>query len=202
MMVKTDVVIPARNEESTIGAVVKAFRAHRRIGKIIVAIDADTNDDTYGQAYKAGAFPIQALRTGKGQVVTFGLSYVQTRQVIFSDADYQGMTTAHVNKLLWAPHLELNLIGVPDLPPNYPDAQVWAWPWCSGLRRIPTEVARSVTLYGYCMEVVLNAEAQNTDLPTLHHRMWGLESPYRMTDKRKAERDRDLKWLQERTRER
>lgn len=201
MMVKTDVVIPARNEESTIGDIVTAFRSHRRIGKIIVAIDADTTDDTYGRAYKAGAFTIQALCAGKGQVASFGLSYVQTRQVIFSDADYWGMTREHVNKLLWAPHLELNLIGVPDVPKNYPDAQAWAWPWVSGLRRIPTEVARSVLLHGYTMEVVLNAAAMDAGLPTLHHRMWGLESPYEMTDQRKAERDRDLRWLQERTRE-
>jgi hypothetical protein len=197
-----DVVIPARNEEATVGPIVVTWKRHRRIGRVIVAIDAETIDDTATLARIAGAHVIEHLTavggmTGKGQTVRAGLCDVTTRDVIFCDADYRNLSSWHVSRMCAYPRLGIQLIGQPDIPENYPKSKVWAWPWVSGIRRVPAEIARSVNLHGYLMEVQLNNACKRAGVPTMITRLRGLTSPYEMTAQRKIERDRDFRWGQE-----
>ena len=192
-----DVVIPARNESATIGPIVAAFRANRRIGIVYVVIDNATKDDTLRVAVENGAHVIwgpPCHANDKGQNVVIGLRHVTTRQVILCDADYTGLSYWHVSRLCQYSRVPLQIIGEPDVPDNYPPSKRWAWPWVSGIRRVPTVLAQSVPLHGYLMEVQLNHACQVTGVPTMFTRLRGLSSPYRMTPQRLAERDRDFAW--------
>ena len=188
-----DVVIPARNEAATIGSIVASFRRHRKIGHVIVGLDPDTTDNTAGIAHAAGAF-VMPGEPGKGQNVSHVLSYVQTSDVIFCDADYRNLSQWHISRMCAYKNTHVQLIGAPDIPPNYPPSKEWAWPWVSGFRRVPTVLARSVQLHGYLMEVQLNEACRRHRIPTMMTRLIGLTSPYEMTETRLAERDRDFSW--------
>lgn len=191
-----DVIVPARNEAETIRRIVQTLTAHRAIHRVIVPIDPDTMDDTYGEAYKGGGYPIMGRR-GKGQNATVGLRYAWTDQVLFCDADYTGLSGKHITRLTWHPATEMHLIGVPDFPAELPNAHAReAFPWVSGIRRIPRAVALSIELHGYCMEVCLNAAGTDAGLPVMFTRLHGLKSPWDGSPQRMRERDRDFRWLQ------
>jgi glycosyltransferase involved in cell wall biosynthesis len=189
-----DVVIPARNEAATIGPIVASFRRHRRIGRVIVALDMDTTDDTAGIAYAAGAVITGGIDSGKGQVVNHALLEVDSQDVIFCDADYRNLSQWHISRICAYKNTHVQLIGAPDIPDNYPPSKEWAWPWVSGFRRVPTILARSVDLHGYLMEVQLNDACRRYGIPTMMTRLIGLVSPYEMTETRTSERDRDFAW--------
>jgi len=191
-----DVIIPARNEERTIGPIVVTLHRHKHIRRVIVAVDPDTNDDTAKIADAAGAVCIAGER-GKGQNVQSALPWVHTEYVIFCDADYTGLTQRHVSELCRGQRRVLQKIGVPDIPPNYPPAKLWAWPQVSGIRRVPVRVAHAADLHGYLMEVQLNQVCARIGIGTVYARLPGLVSPFEMTGKRRAERDRDFRWGQE-----
>jgi glycosyltransferase involved in cell wall biosynthesis len=191
-----DVVIPARNEAATIGPIVASFRRHRKIGRVIVALDMDTTDDTAGVAYAAGAVVTGGIDSGKGQVVNHVLPEIDSSDVIFCDADYRNLSQWHISRMCAYRNTHVQLIGAPDIPPNYPPAKEWAWPWVSGFRRVPTVLAQNVNLHGYLMEVQLNDACRRHGIPTMITRLIGLVSPYAMTEQRLAERDRDFIWGQ------
>lgn len=193
-MILTDVIIPARNEQTTIAPIVVLLVNHRKVGQVIVSIDADTTDDTAVIAKLSGATVITHNYRGKGQTVKAALSFVRTSNVLFCDADYRNLCRFHISKLLDFGRLEIQRIGVPDIPNNYPRDKAWAWPWVSGIRRVPTWVAREADLYGYLMEVQLNTLCQEVKIPTMTTRLTGLVSPYDMNEHRRAERERDRQY--------
>jgi glycosyltransferase involved in cell wall biosynthesis len=192
-----DVVIPCRNEESTIGPIVRTFKRVSRVGRVIVVVDLDTTDNTHNVAKRAGGFAITGDR-GKGQNVSIGLGFVNTKNVFFCDGDYTGLRGFHVREMLrrWET-LDVQLIGIPDIPTNYPPDKWWSWPWVSGFRRVQTAIARSVNLHGYLMEVQLNQAHREAEIPGMFVPLQGLVSPYNMTDQRRMERDRDFAYGKE-----
>jgi glycosyltransferase involved in cell wall biosynthesis len=197
-----DVVIPARNEQDTIGPIVDTFISHPAIDKVIVVVDADTVDDT---AVMAGSkrFPngwvINNVARGKGQCVMAGLMDVRTDYVVFCDADVTGLTYDHVSLLVADAIIggDALTIGVPDVPNNYPTERIWAWPWVSGQRCVPTKLVRPLELHGYLMEVQINAAARWAGLPVCMEWLRGLKSKYQITDVRIREMERDHKWGRE-----
>jgi glycosyltransferase involved in cell wall biosynthesis len=188
-----DVVIPARNEIRTIGPVVVVLKAHPMVGRVIVVVDSDTRDATANLAYLAGASVRQPKGVrGKGQCVAYGLERVKTDRVMFFDADLTGLTSTHVSQMTKTQ--KGMVIGIPDIPHNFPMKRIQAWPWCSGQRTIPTRVARRLDLHGYLMETQINAAAHRAKLPLRFEHLQGLISPYEMTAKRLNEMERDREW--------
>jgi glycosyltransferase involved in cell wall biosynthesis len=191
-----DVVIPARNEQATIGPIVRKFRSRGRIGSIYVVVDRATTDWTKNQALEAGANVIMGSHENdKGQNVAEALDVVRTDQVIFCDGDYLNLSRWHIARISRTTGIQI--IGAPDIPKNYPASKLWAWPWVSGFRSVPTNLVRGLDLRGYLMEVQINDACWKTGIPTQICSMVGLVSPYSMTDKRKRERDRDFKWAEQ-----
>jgi glycosyltransferase involved in cell wall biosynthesis len=196
-----DVIIPARNEQDTIGEIIDAFLLSTLIGRIIVVND-QSEDNTASTAIAHGAhFVINGPGKGKGQAVQVGLVFVTTAMVCLCDADLTGFTTEHAEILMDAMPGTM-LIGVPEFTPNLP----WAhkatqeqWEDVSGERCLPTRLLYGIDLHGYAMEVQINHIVESEGLPIVKRNLTDVKGvpkpnsyPRRIQDYR-----RDLEWLKE-----
>lgn len=93
-------VIPAYNEEKTIGGVLSVLVRIREIDEIIVVNDGST-DQTAAVAtqYRVTLVDLQQ-NLGKGGAIQAGLNQGRADIVLFLDADLIGLSPAHVKKLL------------------------------------------------------------------------------------------------------
>lgn len=198
-----DVVIPARNAAETVADVVEAFAEHPAIGRIIVVI----NPPNVSTALALKALPhtrniyaLQEYAGGKGQAVMMGLKYVLTEHVIFCDADITGFTSDHVSALITdaVQGKDSMLVGVPDIPENLSSRRLWAFPWVSGERCVPTRLVRPLKLHGYLMETQINLAARFAQYPVHFEPLYNCKSEYRMSDKRIEDMTKDLRWGKER----
>jgi glycosyltransferase involved in cell wall biosynthesis len=97
---KVAVVIPAKNEENTIGDVVRVCKAVSIIGEVIVVSDG-SDDKTAYLANLAGAKVIDLPENiGKGGAMMVGVNNTEAEVILFLDADLIGLTINHVNDLL------------------------------------------------------------------------------------------------------
>lgn len=110
--VSVSIVIPARDEEATVGRVVETFqrRLVDRTGLVdeIVVVDADSADRTAERASAAGALvvsqsavlPEAGSRAGKGEALWKGLAASRGDLVVFVDADIVDVSERFVTGLL------------------------------------------------------------------------------------------------------
>ncbi|MFG1644575.1 glucosyl-3-phosphoglycerate synthase [Amycolatopsis sp. NPDC049252] len=106
------VVIPARNEETTVGAIVTAIREelreHHRLVDEILVVDSHSTDATAEVAAAAGArvvaqdavFPALDGLQGKGEALWKGVAATTGDLVVFVDGDLYDFTTDYVTGLL------------------------------------------------------------------------------------------------------
>jgi glucosyl-3-phosphoglycerate synthase len=106
------VVLPARNEESTVGHIVSAIRHSLvdRIGLVddVVVIDSRSTDGTATVAERAGARVFNAdqilawlgPRDGKGEAMWKSLAVTKADLLVFVDADLRSFSPAYVTGLL------------------------------------------------------------------------------------------------------
>ena len=80
------VIIPALNEEKTIGNVVKFCLADRLVAEVIVVDDKST-DNTAQVAFKSGAKVILSDKRGKGISMRDGILHAYNELVVFLDGD-------------------------------------------------------------------------------------------------------------------
>ena len=94
-------VIPAYNEEATIGAVLDVVRTHPLIREIIVVSDGST-DCTAAVARKRKEVQVIELdkNRGKGGALMVGIKATDARMLLFLDADLIGLQKAHLDNLL------------------------------------------------------------------------------------------------------
>ncbi|MFO7246440.1 MAG: glycosyltransferase family 2 protein [Thermaerobacter sp.] len=93
-------VIPAFNEESTIGAVIDAVRQVPRVDEVIVVSDG-SDDATAAVARSHGAYVIELeANVGKGAALKAGIQRADADVYVFLDADLIGLTPEHVEALL------------------------------------------------------------------------------------------------------
>ncbi|MFH1055314.1 MAG: glycosyltransferase family 2 protein [Candidatus Altiarchaeota archaeon] len=85
-MVRTAVIIPALNEEKSIGKVVKDFRREIPDADIIV-YNNNSTDGTVEAAKKAGAKVLTETRRGKGFVMKSALDNIDADYYVFVDGD-------------------------------------------------------------------------------------------------------------------
>ena len=109
---RVSVVIPARNEQATIGAIVAAIRTHLldQTGLVdeLVVMDSRSTDATAHIAEDAGAtvvavdrvLPWLGLRDGKGEALWKSLEVTSGEVVVFLDADLENFCTSYVTGLL------------------------------------------------------------------------------------------------------
>src|SRR3712207_1370954 len=109
---RVSVVLPARNEEATVGGLVAELREHwmRRLPLVdeLLVIDSDSTDGTAAVARAAGAdvvattdvLPTHGTRPGKGEALWKSLAATTGDLVVFLDSDLIGDVTHYVPGLL------------------------------------------------------------------------------------------------------
>lgn len=80
------VIIPALNEETTVGQVVKFARCSAHVTEVIV-VDDKSMDNTVEEARKAGASVITSTKLGKGTSMKDGVLVARNEIIAFLDAD-------------------------------------------------------------------------------------------------------------------
>ncbi|AQG80997.1 glycosyltransferase family 2 protein [Spirosoma montaniterrae] len=85
------VIIPAFNEENSVGKVVREIPAG--LAAEVVVVNNNSNDQTAVEAARAGATVLHEPIQGYGRACLRGIAYAQTRQpapdiIVFIDADY------------------------------------------------------------------------------------------------------------------
>ena len=94
------VIIPAFNESTTIGTVVRVATASSLVDEVIVVSDGST-DETVRIAKEARARTIDLKQNiGKGGAMQKGFEQTQASVIVFLDADLIGFTKDHLEKLI------------------------------------------------------------------------------------------------------
>jgi glycosyltransferase involved in cell wall biosynthesis len=176
-------VIPAYNEEQTLGAVINVTKQVAEIDQVIVISDGST-DKTAQVARAYGATVIELEQNlGKGGAMKVGIDSADAEIFVFLDADLIGLRPDHVKALL-KPVLEDRadmVIGVFDRGRVATDlAQVVA-PYLSGQRAVKRSVLQGVSgmeLARFGVEIALTRHLRKSDtrvievtLENLTHRM-------------------------------
>ncbi|HOQ73739.1 MAG TPA: glycosyltransferase family 2 protein [Limnochordia bacterium] len=93
-------IVPAYNEEQTIGPVIEALLECRRVEEIIVV--SDGSDDRTAEV--ARRYPVKVLEleqnVGKGGAMKAGANETNCEVLLFVDADLVGLHTEHIEALL------------------------------------------------------------------------------------------------------
>ena len=95
------VVVPARNESATVGAVLDAVLTHRELVDELVVVNDDSVDDTSPVAAHHGARVVRFDGpSGKGEAMRAGLAATTSELVVFLDADVMNTTSEFVARLI------------------------------------------------------------------------------------------------------
>lgn len=171
----SDIVVPARDEEATIGDVIDACLGAPSAGFVIVIANGCT-DSTAQVAAAHGAFVVVSDKADKGAAMAEGLRWVDTDTVLFCDADLVGLTSDHIEGLLTLPPLNGQLAGLVDTPVS---GLARCLPPITGERRLPTAFARRVGLSGsgYEAELRIDAAVGKAGLPHRTVVLRGVSNP-------------------------
>ncbi len=167
---RTVAIIPAYNEERTIGSVVKVARETPGIQEVVVINDGSV-DDTSTVAITAGATVIEMPQNrGKGAAMQIGLQSTDSDLVVFLDADLVGLKPEHIDALL-QPVLRGEVamtLGVFGKGRAATDLAQKITPFLSGQRAIRRQVLRdlpSMDELGFGVEVALTKYIKTNDIP-------------------------------------
>lgn len=104
-MPKIAAIVPAFNEETTVGHVVQALADSHVFDEIIVISDGST-DKTAEVARSSGATTVHELPfhkgmgKSKGQALQHGVTHTDAQIIAFFDADLIGLSSDHIHSLL------------------------------------------------------------------------------------------------------
>ena len=80
------VIIPALNEETTVGKVVALVKKSPLVTEVLV-VDDKSMDNTVDEARKEGATVITSTKLGKGTSMKDGILVAKNELIVFLDAD-------------------------------------------------------------------------------------------------------------------
>lgn len=176
-MAEATVLIPAFNEEATVGRVV---RVAREAGFPVVVADDGSKDETARRALEAGAEVVRLKENrGKGGAIAEGLKAVRTPFVLLLDADLLGLRPEHLFALL-KPLKEGEArmaVGVFRGGRASTDLAMRLTPFLSGQRALRLEDLRSMPgleRARYDLELLLTRHAKRAGWPVVYVPMEGV----------------------------
>ncbi|MDD2490129.1 MAG: glycosyltransferase family 2 protein [Bacilli bacterium] len=172
-------IIPALNEEKTVGEIVKVVKSVDMIKKVIVVSDGST-DNTVINAKKNGAKVI-ALKenVGKGGAMSIGVNSCKEDIILFLDADLVGLTEEHVHQLL-EPVINGQYqmsMGIFIKGGFSTDAAHRIAPFLTGQRAIKRELFNKipfVEVSRYGVEMALTRYTDKNKIPTIKVKLYNL----------------------------
>jgi glycosyltransferase involved in cell wall biosynthesis len=168
-------IVPAFNEQETIGNVVKTLVASGRFRDVIVVSDG-SSDKTAEVARQNGASYVHELplNHGKGAAMLAGVARTNAEILFFCDADLIGLTKKHIDALL-LPVLDGRLAMTVGLRER---REIWQkiasfMPLISGQRAMERRVFEDIPdryVQGYMVESSLNyyCACHKLDIDTVH----------------------------------
>jgi len=113
MATKIGVIIPAFNEEQSIGLVINAIP--KELSKVVVVGNNGSTDQTAAVARKAGAVVVDEPRKGYGNACLAGMAYLKTLEtppeiVVFLDGDFSDYPGEMTNLIRPIVENELDLV--------------------------------------------------------------------------------------------
>jgi glycosyltransferase involved in cell wall biosynthesis len=175
------VIIPARDEATTVAGVVRAARAARGVSGVLV-VDDGSRDGTAAAARAAGARVVRARRRGrpgdKAKALAAGVAATSSDVLVFFDADLTGVHPLHFEALA-APvlagdaSLSCGMVFYGELR----SPLFLRLPPITGLRALRREVFEAVPeerRRGFQIEIMINEAAARRRLPTTIRVMHGL----------------------------
>lgn len=162
-------IVPAYDEEGTVASVVRVLKASRGVDEVIVVSDGST-DRTAEAAEAAGARVLRLPENvGKGGAVKRGAALTEAPVLVLCDADFLGLTSAHVEGLL-EPVLAGRLAMCTGLRDRGPllTRVIAHLPLLSGERALARDVLEGVPerfLRRFRLEIALNWYCRANRLP-------------------------------------
>jgi len=174
-----DVVIPARNEESTVAGVVRAARATPGAGQVVV-VDDGSSDGTAAAAKSAGAIVVSTGSAGgsKARALSRGVEATAAEVLVFFDSDILNVEPAHFTALA-APVLAGDVWLSCGIVPygRLRDPFFLRLPPITGLRALRREVFAGVPeakRNGFQIEIMINEVIARRRLPSSIRVLTGL----------------------------
>ena len=173
-----DIVIPARNEAATVGAVVEAGRGCR-YGREVLVVDDGSDDATAERAAAAGAKVVRrtAAAGSKAHAMEAGVAASDAEAILFCDADCLGLTSAHLDAIC-RPFVEGRAaMSVGWFDYGWLNPLVLRLPPTTGERVVSRTVWDAIPAHkrnGYSIEIMINEVIAESRLPTTARIMRGV----------------------------
>jgi len=172
-------VIPAYNEEGTIGEIVTVLGNIEEIQEIIVVSDG-SEDATAEEAKKAGAQVIELSENiGKGGAMMAGVERAHSDIILFLDADLIGLTPAHVKSMIdpvIRGEVEMS-IGIFEKGRLATDLAQIVAPYLSGQRALRKDLLKAIEDIedcGFGVEVALTKYAHDHHIKMKEVELFGM----------------------------
>lgn len=181
-------IIPAYNEQETVGAVVDAAVAASRVDEVIV-VDNGSDDRTGEVAERHGARVIRHPEGGKGHAMAAGVRATDAPIIVFLDADLVGLRPDHVDRLVRTvtDRGADMALGLFDRGPVQNRIFLEYLPKLTGERALRRELFESLDLEqieGYKVEAALNNRARELGMDV---RAFVLDGMFHRTKEEKYE---------------
>jgi polyisoprenyl-phosphate glycosyltransferase len=157
-------IIPAFNEERTIGDVVGAVRRCSLVDDVIVVSDG-SRDATVLAAQRHGARVIELSENlGKGGAIAAGLESTPAQVILLLDGDLVGLTTKHIEDLLTPVLAGRAVVSIGQIKRDWIQT---LFPYFSGQRALKREVLEAIPNLestGFGIEAVLSRHVKTSGL--------------------------------------
>ncbi|WP_041366984.1 glycosyltransferase family 2 protein [Natranaerobius thermophilus] len=166
---ETVAIIPAYNEESTIGNVLSVLNNSRVIDQTVVVSDGST-DNTVQVSREFGANVIELEENvGKGGAMKAGLDNITADIILFLDADLIGLTSIHIEALLLPViNNEADMtVGIFEKGRIATDFAQKVAPYLSGQRAVAKKVLTDISdinMSRFGVEVALNRHIEENNI--------------------------------------